>query len=99
MLLTRTSLIFVLLWAALGTAVWWRDLKSPALFFAVALLVGLGSQAVASVLLAMYKATSNQFIAVTAAQAPSAQACDLALQAVATLCVVAPIYWLLSKRL
>jgi hypothetical protein len=98
-LLTRIPLVLVLLWVILGTAVWWRDLKSPALFFAVALFVGLGAQTVSSVLLAMYKATSNQFIATPAVQAQSAQASDIALQALVTFCVLAPIYWLLSKRL
>ena len=74
-------------------------MKSPALFFVVALIVGLGSQTVASVLLAMYKATNNQFFSTPSAQAQTAQVYDLAFQAIAMFCMVAPIYWLLSKRL
>jgi hypothetical protein len=98
-LLARVPSILFLLWAAIGTAIWWRDLRSPALFFVVAVLIGLGSQTVSSILLAMYKATSNQFIATPTSQAQSVLAYDLAFQIITTCCIAMPIYWLLSKRL
>ena len=99
MLLARIPSILFLLWACLGTAIWWRNLKSPTLFFVVALLIGLGSQTVSSVLLAMCKAINNQFFATQQEQAYSAMAYELAFQVIATCCIVAPIYWQLSKRI
>ena len=95
---TASSLLF-LPWALIGTAVWWKDLRSPMLFLVVALLAGLGAKTVSSALLIMWQATNNQFFAVPAAQVRAAQLHELAFHAITTFCILAPIYWLLSKRL
>ena len=95
---TASSLLF-LPWALIGSAVWWKDLRSPMLFLVVALLAGLGAKAISSALLLMWRATNNQFWAVPAVPAQTAQLHELAFHAITTFCILAPIYWLLSKRL
>ena len=99
MSLVKASSVLFLLWAFLGFAVWWRELRSPALFFVVALLTGLGAQEVSSALLILWLATSNQFSVIPASEARAAQLHELAFHVVATFGMLAPVYWLLSKRL
>ena len=99
MFLARIPSLLFLLWAFLAATIWWGKLKSPALFLVAALLIGLGSQTVSSVIWAMLKATNNQFLAVPAEEVQVALIYDLAFHAIATFGIVAPIYWLLSKRL
>lgn len=99
MSLVKASSLLFLLWAFLGSAVWWRELKSPTLFLVVALLTGLGAQKVSSVLWIMWQATSNQFFVIPASEVRAAHLHELAFHMVATFGMLAPVYWLLSKRL
>lgn len=85
--------------AFLATVLWLRQLRTPIVFFIVAMLVGLGSKVVASYLWAAWQATSNQFFTAPAAQIPRLEVQATWFQAVATSVVVIPIYWFLSKRL
>jgi len=99
MSLANASSLLFLLWALVGSAVWWKELRSPTLFLIVALLTGLGAQKVSSALLIMWQATSNQFFVMPASELQAAQLRDLAFHTVATFSMLAPLYWHLSKRL
>ena len=95
----KASSLLFLLWFFLGFAVWWRELRSPALFLVVALLTGLGAQEVSSALWIMWLATSNQFSSIPASEVRAAQLHELAFHVVATFGMLATVYWRLSKRL
>ena len=100
MLLAKLPYILSLLWALLAAVVWWGRLQSPVLFLTVALLAGLGTQTVSAVLWAMWQAARyNQFFVPSAGATQASIFYATAFQAIATFCMVAPIYWLLSKRL
>lgn len=85
-----------LLWAFLAALLWWGKLRAPMFFLVVAVLVGFGAQVVASFLWAAWQARNSQFISMPPGES---FAIVQAFEAIATIAMVVPVYWLLSKRL